>query len=203
MPAVVISERTAPEQFVALKEIMVKLRGFDLIPGKKVSVRIPRTTNADVRKLLGIWTAELVRAATTTGQKKLWDKIVVKWEPFAADMLRRMAGEPPDEPNLDNVRFWTSTAKLAIELASINALPSEWDFAVEALAEAIIEAPAVVLDVTKKAAGKIGDVAAKVATGAGKVVGSAAGGFFEGFGLAGVALIAGAAYVYTSRRKRS
>jgi hypothetical protein len=197
MPTVSLSEPTTTKLFIALKEAMVKVRGFDLIPGKKVSVRIPRTTNADVRLLLGRWTGELIRAGVTTGQKKLWDKIVAKWEPAAADMLAQAKGGDANEPFGDNVRFWTTTAKLSIELAAIKGLPSEWDFAVEALAEAIVEAPAVILDVTKKVAGKIGNVAEAVATGAGKVVG----GFFEGFGLPGIALIAGAAYLYTRKRR--
>ena len=188
-----------PRLFVALKEAMVEARGFDLIPGKKQSVRIPRTTNGDVRTLLGRWTGELIRAGVTTGQKKLWDKIVAKWEPAASEMMAEAKGDS-SEPFDDNVRFWTSTAKLAIELGSIKALPSQWDFAVEALSEALVEAPAVILDVTKKVAGAVGDVAKAVATGAGKVVGAAGKGFFEGFGLAGIALLAGGVYLYTRKR---
>lgn len=134
-------------------------------------------------------------------KKKLWNKIVAKFEPAAAELMAQAKAGDPNAEFGDNVRFWTSTAKLAIALSAIKALPSQWDFAVEALSEAIIEAPAVVLDVTKGIASSVVDVAEAVATGAGRVVGGVGKGFFDAFGLGGIALIAGAAYLYTQRRR--
>lgn len=186
----------------ALKNEFAEVRGFDLVTSKGKRVRIPRTTNADVRLLLGRWTGELVRAGITGASKPAWAKLVEKWEPAAAEMLAAAKAGEPSAAFGDSVRFWTTTARLAIGLSSLKAIPSKWDLGVEAIAEAAAEAPEVVLDVAKKVAGAVVDVAGTVARGAGKVVGEIGGGFFEGFGLAGVALIAGAAYVYT-RRKRS
>lgn len=201
MPAIALEERDAIRLYAALKDAMADVRGFDLVTSIGKRVRIPRTTNADVRLLLGRWTGELIRAGVMTGQKDAWTKIVTKWESASSEMLVQAKAGEPDAEFADNVRFWTTTAKLAIELASVKTLPSNWSFAVEALAEAVVEAPAVVLDVTEKVARTVAGAAGKVARGAGRIVGAAGAGFFESFGFAGIALLVGAAYVYTRKRR--
>lgn len=205
MPELVLTEPDPVKLYAALKEAMVELRGFDLVPGKKISARIPRTTNADVRLLLTQWTAEVAKAgiAASSNQKTAWEKLVGKWTPAAAEMQTDATDDEPSEVFDDNVRFWTATGKLAISLNSIKAIPSTWELALEATAEAAREAPAVVLDVTKKVGGAVVDVTSKIASGAGRVVGSAGKGFLAGLGVGGIALIAGAAYLYTQRKRRT
>lgn len=203
MPELQLSEKDAVRLYAALKEAMVELRGFDLIPGKKLGVRIPRTTNADVRLLLARWSAELIAAGVplASNQKEAWRKIVEKWTPATGEMVDELEGDDPGALFADNVRFWTATGKLALSLESLKAIPSTWSIALEATAEAAAEAPAVVLEVTKKVGTAVVDVTSAIAKGAGRVVGSAGAGFLGALGIGGIALIAGAAYLYTQRKR--
>ena len=201
MPSIplIVNQRDAIRLYAVLKDSFSDLRGFDLVSSLGKRVRIPRTTNADVRMLLGQWNRMVLDAGGigTTASKKM----IEKWLPAQKDMVAEAAIEEPEEIFSDNLRFWNTTAKLAIALEGVGITPDAWTMAVEAISEAAAEAPELISDITKGAADAVVKVAGAIARGAGKVVGGAAGGFFEGFGFVGIALLAGAAYVYTKKRK--
>lgn len=199
MPSIplIVNQRDAIRLYAALKDSFSELRGFDLVTSKGKRVRIPRTTNADVRMLLAQW-VQMVMGATGHIGTPAFNKMIAKWRPAHEELLAEAVIEEPEEIFSDNVRFWTTTARLAIVLQGIGVVPDTWTMVVESISEAIEEAPELISDITGSAAGAVVKVAGAIAKGAGKVVG----GFFEGFGFVGIGLLAAAAYVYTTKKRK-
>lgn len=193
------SEPDQVKLWASLKDAFAELRGHDVVESPGKNVRIPRTSNNDVRLLISEWTNAVALMATESPARSIardkLKKLVEKFAKAREEMLAQAAAGDPNATFPANIRFWDSTAKLAIELSSLRVIPSHWELVVEAVGEAAIEAPGTIESALKGG----GAAVAGAAKAAAKAAGAIAGAFFEG--VWPWALGAAAVYVIAKRKK--
>lgn len=136
------SAKTAVGRRLELLKAFAASRGTMVGANRKA---VPRTTGQDVRGLVEYWTRELESNPPPPLDKSLSSR--GEWARAAKSALELAATIPPGATYPENPRFWQrDLAKVAIYLDSLSVVPSEFDLALEAVQEAIREAPGLLLE---------------------------------------------------------
>ena len=175
-----ITEGTAEKMWASQREEMIKARGFDLREGTAATpgstMKIPRTTNADIVRLAEYWGKQLAAfvpkaffgGASNTmglaGQLKRWSAMMDD-----VDKLARKG--KPDEVYPKNWEFWHESVGLATNLAVWDNVPSSFELFIDSTKQAVHDLP-----------GRLADVAGAVAGAVGKVAHDAGAGLLSGLG---------------------
>jgi hypothetical protein len=133
-----------------------KLRGEDQMVGGLV-VRIPRTTNSDVRQLEQFWSRGLTKAGRSAADVSA-RHVLDRWQAAAADVARIPNDANPEAVYAHNPEFWTALMTIAIQIAVTDEAPSRWTLikqatkaGIDALPQTLSDTFTALADLGKKA----------------------------------------------------
>ena len=195
----VVLKGSFPDQRRAIRDAFIDLRGFRI---GRDHQPYPKTTNADVKAIIGNWSDAVRRFGRSSDDKSARDR----WTAISKAYLQDIATKPPNEEFGENKRFWQSELfRVSIWLNSFGAIPSEGQMFKESVIESIDELPSTLGSV----AGAVGDVLSDVASGAGSVLAAPIKSFARGLGITPVnatialAAVGGVGYAVMRSRKIS
>jgi hypothetical protein len=160
------------------------------------TMKIPRTTNADVVALVDYWKTQLADAQEITGR----DGVERGWKAALIDVDAIARKGDPNALYPKNNAFWRELKETALHVDVADGAPSKWDMAVDSIKDSIKKLP----DRIAGGAQKVASVAGDIAQGAGKIVNKAGQGLFSGLGvplLVGGGLL-GVFLISRARRKK-
>lgn len=159
--------KTFDELWSAQYKLLRERRGVD------ATTKYPLTTNAEVVTLADYWTKQLgavKRVSGHDGAKAAWDAAIADVNAIAK----------PGDPNAvypKNNTFWRALETVAIQVATADEAPTDWDRFVDAVGHSVTHLPENLAAAAQYVAGGAGAAASAVSSAAGKVAGAAAGGF--------------------------
>jgi hypothetical protein len=198
-----ITESNAEKMWAKQRDEMMTARGFDLREGTAAApgstMKIPRTTNADIVKLADYWAKQLAgfvpkailggkNTMGLEGQLKRWSELMED-----VDKLGRKGQAEDVYPK--NWEFWHESIGLATNLAVWEEAPTAFDLALDSTKQALSDLP-----------GRIADAAGAVAQAVGHVAHEAGAGLLSGLGkpiLIGGGVLIGAILLLRSGRSKA
>lgn len=198
-----ITESNAEKMWAKQREEMMNARGFDLRDGTAAApgstMKIPRTTNADITKLADYWAKQLaafVPKAVLGGKNTMGlEGQLKRWSAVMDDVDKLARKGKSDEVYLKNWEFWHESIGLATNLAVWEEAPSAFDLALDSTKQALHDLP-----------GRIADAAGAVAQAVGHVAHEAGAGLLSGLGkpiLIGGGVLIAAVLLLRSGRSRA
>ena len=199
----VVHKGSFVEQRIALKDAFILLRGARAAANKKF---VPKTTNADVLKVIRYWTDAVEgfgkkKGASQSGRDRWFEK--------ARAYLSNIISKKDGAEFSANEEFWQGElARVAIWLDSLSAVPSRYKMAIESISESASERKDDVVDAAKTVASGVVDVASNVADGVGTVLAAPLKGFARSLGVTptnaalALAAVGGIGYLTLRSRKK-
>jgi len=170
-----ITESNAEKMWAKQRDEAMTARGFDLREGTAAApgstMKIPRTTNADIVRLADYWAKQLARFVPKallggTGNTMGLEGQLKRWSDLMGDVdkLARKGGKS-DEVYPKNWEFWHESFGLATNLAAWEELPTPFELAFDSTSKAIHDLPGTLADVAGAVAQAVGNVAQKAGAG--------------------------------------
>jgi hypothetical protein len=175
-----IIESTAEKMWASQRDEMAKARGFDLQEGTErrpgSTMRIPRTTNADIVRLAEYWAKQLaafVPKALLGGKSNTMglEGQLKRWSALMEDVDKIARKAKADDIYPKNWEFWHESIGLATNLAIWEEAPSSFELIADSTKQALHDLP-----------GRIADAAGAVAQAVGHVAQEAGAGLLSGLG---------------------
>ncbi|MEO7733336.1 MAG: hypothetical protein ABIY55_20410 [Kofleriaceae bacterium] len=174
-----ITESNAEKMWATQRDELMQARGFDLREGTAATpgstMKIPRTTNADIVKLADYWAKQLagfVPKAILGGKNTMGlEGQLKRWSELMADVDKLARKGRSDDVYPKNWEFWHESIGLATNLAVWEEAPSKFDLALDSTKQALSDLP-----------GRIADAAGAVAEAVGHVAHEAGAGLLSGLG---------------------
>jgi hypothetical protein len=141
--------------------------------GVDAATKYPLTTNAEVVTLADYWTKQLGAVKRVSGH----DRAKAGWDAAITDVNTIAKPADPTAVYPKNNLFWRALETLAIQIATADEAPTDWDRFVDAVGHSVTHLPENLAAAAEYVAGGAGAAASAVSSAAGKVAGAAAGGF--------------------------
>lgn len=170
----VITTSSIEKMWDAQHDELVNTRGFDMreTPLGELGrpMKVPRTTNADVLRLVDYWSKQFnaLKLKVMLGQlvnPMGFDGEQARWQAATLDVDKYARPGKPDEIYVKNHELWRAMLSLATTLAVLGEAPTSFDLMVEATKQAVVDLPERVAHAAGTAANAIGDVAHQVGAG--------------------------------------
>jgi hypothetical protein len=148
------------------KAELAKLRGMDRA-GYRI---IPRTTNADVLKLAGFWSARLAKSGPPRDHDISYANNLNRWRLAVVDVTRLATPGAPDAVYEHNAEFWLALDGVATQIAVTSEAPSRSSLLLDSFKTALHRLPQTIADATDRLLSGIGDTTGDLAKGLGLAV---------------------------------
>lgn len=189
---------TFKDLYVTQVQYLQRARGMDRMepePGMTGGTKqIPRSTNADVKKLTEFWSRQFESVQKIIGH----DGMAERWNAMVREVDQLTAGASPDAVFAKNNAFWRALNALSTHVSVADQAPSKAEQLAESIKDSAANLPGTLTGAAKAVGGGISDAASAAAGGIGKVAGGLFGGFLSsaggplaivGGGVLGIALL--------------
>jgi hypothetical protein len=183
--------KTYDQLWVMQRDFLAEQRGSDKLdppPGLGMTMKVPRTTNADVLQLAAYWTHEL----ESIRQLHNYDGVRARWQVALDDVDKLATPGKPDDVYAKNNEFWHEMWRVAVQVAVTDEAPTKWQMFVEFVKDTVKAIPGDIADAFSSVGHGAEELAGAGAQALGTIGNKAARGLFSGFG---VPLLLGAGVV--------